>query len=171
MIEYELRRSKRRTLSVEVDREAKLIVRAPLHMPQKAIDDFLQSHIEWIEKHISQRKEKIAAAPKEPTEDETLALRQKAYDVLSQKTAHYAAQMGVTYTHIGITSAKGRYGSCSKQGRINYSWRLMLQDEATWDYIVVHELCHLTHFDHSKAFWQMVEKYLPDYKERKALLK
>lgn len=171
MIEYELRRSTRRTLSVEVNREAKLVVHAPLHLPQKAIDDFLLSHIDWIDEHIKKQKEKIASAPKEPTESEISSLREKAYAVLSEKTAYYAAQMGVTYSRVGITSAKGRYGSCSKQGRINYSWRLMLQDEPTWDYIVVHELCHLIHFDHSKAFWQTVEKYLPDYKERQKLLK
>ena len=79
--------------------------------------------------------------------------------------------MGVAYTHIGITSAKTRFGSCSKKGSINYSYRLMLYPSAAWDYVVVHELAHLIHFDHSSAFWQTVAETLPDYKERAALLK
>jgi predicted metal-dependent hydrolase len=64
-----------------------------------------------------------------------------------------------------------RFGSCSKKGSINYSYRLMLYPSAAWDYVVVHELAHRKHFDHSRAFWQTVAETLPDYKERAALLK
>ena len=168
--EYELRRSKRRTLSIEVNREAKLIVRAPLCMPTAQIEAFVSAHAAWIAEKQEKAQAKLARTP-ELSEDEIAALKAKALTVLTEKAAYYAAKMGVTYTHIGITNAKRRFGSCSAKGSINYAWRLMLYPEETWDYIVVHELCHLKHFDHSRAFWQMVETYLPDYKERAKLLK
>ena len=167
---YELRRTKRRTLSLEISREAKLIVHAPLHIPLSQIEAFIMAHARWITEKQEKAKARLAAMPA-LSEDEINALKKKAKRILTEKTEQYAAKMGVTYTRIGITSAKGRFGSCSAKGSINYSYRLMLYPEAAWDYIVVHELCHLKHFDHSKAFWQMVEAYLPDYKERATLLK
>lgn len=165
---YELRRSGRRTLSIEINREAKLIVHAPNRMTVTEIEKFIASHLTWIEE-----KQRIAVGKirPEPGKSEIAALKEKAAEILTAKTEYYAALMGVSYAHIGITSAKGRFGSCSKKGRINYSWRLMQYPPAAWDYVVVHELCHLTHFDHSPLFWQSVEKYLPDYKERQKLLK
>ena len=168
MIEYELRRSKRRTLSIEINSEAKLIVHAPNRMPITQIESFIVSHTAWITEKQEKTKSKMLPAL---SESEISALKEKARAILTEKTEYYAALMGVTYSHIGISSAKTRFGSCSKKGSINYSWRLMLYPPASWDYVVVHELCHLVHFDHSKAFWQTVSKYLPDYKERAKLLK
>lgn len=165
---YELRRTSRRTLSIEVNREAKVIVHAPNRMPTAQIEAFLQKHAAWIAE--KQEKAKARMLP-ELTDAEIQAYKEKARTVLAEKTAYYAAKMGVTYTHIGITSAKTRFGSCSKKGSINYSYRLMLFPEAAWDYVVVHELCHRKHFNHSKAFWQTVASILPDYKERAKLLK
>ena len=168
MTEYELRRSKRRTLSIEVNREAKVIVHAPLRMPLEQIENFISTHLGWIEEKQEKAKAKILP---ELSENEIAEFKEKAKSVLTALTEKYAAKMGVAYEHVGITSAKTRFGSCSKKGSINYSWRLMQYPKETWDYVVVHELCHLIHFDHSKVFWQTVERYLPDYKERQKLLK
>ncbi len=167
---YELRRTARRTLSVEVSRDAILIAHAPLHMPKNQIDAFIEAHSAWIREKLQRARARCAAMPP-PSDAEIVAYKEKAFAVLSKKTADYAAKMGVTYTRIGITDAKGRFGSCSAKGSINYSWRLMRYPEAAWDYVVVHELCHLLHFDHSQAFWQTVAHYLPDYKARASLLK
>ncbi len=167
---YELRRTKRRTLSLEISREAKLIVHAPMRMPIEQIEAFIMAHARWIAEKQEKAKARLTATPVLP-ESEIKTLKEKARTVLTEKTEQYAAKMGVRYTHVGITSAQTRFGSCSAKGSINYSYRLMLYPDAVWDYIVVHELCHLKHFDHSKAFWQTVETYLPDYKERAALLK
>lgn len=166
--DYELRRTKRRTLSIEVNREAKVIVHAPNRMPLMEIEAFVRSRTEWIEKTQARVRGRMRL---EPSEAEVFALKEKARTVLTDLTARYAEKMGVTFTRVGITSAKTRFGSCSKKGSINYSWRLMLYPSAAWDYVVVHELCHLKHFDHSHAFWQAVAETLPDYKERAALLK
>jgi predicted metal-dependent hydrolase len=83
----------------------------------------------------------------------------------------YAAIMGVFPEHVSINSAKTRFGSCSSKKRLNFSCRLMTYDERAIDYVVVHELAHLKHLNHSKDFWAFVEKFMPDYKERKKLLK
>lgn len=166
--DYELRRTKRRTLSIEVNREAKVIIHAPNRMPIVQIEAFVQSRADWIVR--TQAKVRAKMLP-ELSDSEIAELKDRARAILVEKTEHYAAKMGVTYTRIGITSAKTRLGSCSRKGSINYSYRLMLYPPATWDYVVVHELCHLKHFDHSRAFWQTVAAILPDYKERAALLK
>ena len=79
--------------------------------------------------------------------------------------------MGLKYSRITITSAETRFGSCSSKGNISYSYRLMLYPEAAREYVVVHELAHLLEMNHSKKFYAIVERYLPDYKERRRMLK
>ena len=79
--------------------------------------------------------------------------------------------MGVDYGHISITSAKTRFGSCSSKGNIAFSYRLMLYPEAAVDYVVVHELAHRKEMNHSRAFYKLIEEILPDYKQRRKLLK
>ncbi|MCL2054684.1 MAG: M48 family metallopeptidase [Oscillospiraceae bacterium] len=97
--------------------------------------------------------------------------------VLIDKTMAYAKRMNVTPCAVKINSAKGRWGSCSSVGctgglkNINYSWRLITVDDFAMDYVIVHELAHITQMNHSTGFWELVESVLPDYKERKARLK
>ena len=79
--------------------------------------------------------------------------------------------MGLKHGRITITSAKTRFGSCSSKGNISYSYLLMTYPEAAREYVVVHELAHLVHMNHSAAFYSLVEQYMPDYKARRKLLK
>ena len=79
--------------------------------------------------------------------------------------------LGVTPTGIKITSAKKRFGSCNGKNSICFSLYLMQYPQAAIDYVVVHELCHIRHHDHSPAFYRLVESVLPDYKERERLLR
>ena len=91
--------------------------------------------------------------------------------MLSAKAEYYSALMGVDFGRISIMSAKTRFGSCSSKGNIAFSYRLMLYPEAAVDYVVVHELAHRKEMNHSKAFYKIVEDILPDYKERRKLLR
>ena len=170
MHDYTLIRSARRTLAIEIDREANLIVRAPNRMPRYEIEAFLCKHAPWIAE-----KRAVAASKRDAfstlSDAEIAALREKARDVLPALTAQYAARMGLTYRSVKITNAKSRFGSCGKNGNICYALRLMLYPAETWDYVVVHELCHLKHFDHSRAFYAMLEGVLPDYRVRRNRLK
>jgi predicted metal-dependent hydrolase len=97
--------------------------------------------------------------------------KQVARQILSHKTFYFAAQMGVMPQAVKINSAKTRWGSCSAKKKINYSWRLIMAEEAAIDYVVVHELAHLIEMNHSPRFWGIVAMVFSDYKQRQARLK
>ena len=98
-------------------------------------------------------------------------LRALAKEYIPKRVEYYSKVMGVTPAAVKINSAKTRFGSCSAKNSLNFSLYLMLYDKAAIDYVVVHELCHITVKNHSAEFYRLVEKYMPDYKLRKKLLK
>lgn len=170
MTPYELVRSDRRTLAVEITRDCRVLVRAPRRMPRSQIDAFVAGRERWITEHMERQRQRLAAHP-EPTEAEREACVRRAREVLPRRAAHYAALMGVRPAGITITGARTRFGSCNSQGRICFSWRLMLYPEEAIDYVVVHELAHLRHMDHSERFYGEVARVLPDWQRRRALLR
>ena len=162
-MEYRLVRSSRRTVCIELDRLGHITVRAPHRMPLTEIEAFVGSRAAWVEKH----RARLAETARPPLgEEEILMLRRLAKEVLPARTAYFAALMGIEYTGVGITSAKKRLGSCSSLGRISYSYRLMQYPERVIDYVVVHELAHRKEMNHSTRFYAVIEKILPDYRER-----
>ena len=167
---YKVIYSRRRTMQLEISREAEVIVRAPMGTADKKIKLFLEQHRDWIAEHLARREKWMAAHP-EPTEEEKKALIARAKAYLPRRTMEIAAVMGVEPTGIRITSARTRFGSCSAKNSICYSWRLMQHPKAAVDYVVVHELAHILHKDHSREFYRTVERYMPDYRERQKLLK
>lgn len=97
--------------------------------------------------------------------------KQKATTILIEKALYYSKLMGVTPSSIKVNSAKTRWGSCSGKNSINFSWLLILADDSAIDYVVVHELAHIIEHNHSKKFWLVVEKIMPDYKTKQQGLK
>jgi predicted metal-dependent hydrolase len=168
-VEYALSRSARKTLSVEVTRAGLVLVRAPLRAGKPEIEAFLHAHADWIIDHIEQRKRQAERLP-ELSEAEITRLKQAAKELLPQRVAYFGEKMGLSPTGIKITSAEKRFGSCSPQNGICFSWRLMRYPQEAIDYVVVHELAHIRHKNHGKAFYACVAEVLPDYKKRKALL-
>lgn len=169
-ISIELKRQRRKTLAITVTEEGRLQVKAPLCMPEREIERFLQQREYWIYKQmkrmLQQNKNKI-----ERSEMEELALRQQAEKVLRERTEYYSKKLGVTCQAIRIGDQKTFWGSCSSRGRISYNWHLILMPERILDYVVVHELCHLVQMNHSSAFWSLLEGVIPDYKECRKWLK
>lgn len=164
MISYEIIRSRRKTLALQVDKEGKVFVRAPLRYPVSEIGKFVERHEAWIEKKLAEVEKRQSSLPVLSTEEEQ-AYREQARRVLDEKTAYYAGKMGVTYGRISIRGQKTRWGSCSLKGNLNYNWKLMLCPDRIQDYVVVHELAHRKEMNHSKAFYRIVEEILPDYRE------
>ena len=87
-----------------------------------------------------------------------------------KRTMEIGAHMNIVPAAVKINSAKTRWGSCTSEGNLNFSWRLMMADDTLIDYVIVHELCHLWELNHSDRFWALVADVLPDYKKRRAAL-
>lgn len=167
---YELIRSRRRTLALEVTAEGRLLVRAPQRCAKARIDTFVQSHAAWIEKHVALQRRRAAARPPAPTEAEIQALKDRAREVLPGKVAEWSEKMGLVPTGVTITQARKRYGSCSARNRLCFSCFLMNCPEEAVELVVVHELCHIREKNHGPGFYALLERYLPDWRERKKRL-
>ena len=89
---------------------------------------------------------------------------------LPARIEHYAPRLGVRPSRVTIRGQRSRWGSCSTRGTVSLNWRLMMAPSSLADYVVVHELCHLRHMNHSPRFWAMVGTVVPDYRERRRRL-
>lgn len=169
---YKLIRSDRRTLAMELSPEGELLLRAPRRMPVREIERFIESHEIWIRKHRERIRQRTAFAEAHfATEEQIENLIRLAKEILPEKTDRWAEIMGVTPMGVRITRAQKRFGSCSAENRIAYSYRLMAYPEEVIDYVVVHELAHIRHKNHSSDFYAFVARFLPDYKRRESILK
>lgn len=167
---YRLIRSDRKSISVSLAEDRTLIVRIPRRMTAREAERFLCQNEARIASLIDRESTRRDALPLYKDED-IPALTEKAMAILPSKLRQYAEEMAVQPTACKITAAKKRFGSCNSKGTICLSCFLMLFPEEAIDYVVVHELAHLVEMNHSRSFWAIVEKTLPDYKAREALLK
>lgn len=169
-MEYKIIRSDRRTLSLQVNAEAEIVVRAPKKMKIGEIEKFVESNSAWIESKIEIVK-RIRALHPEPTEEERAAYIAAAKEYLPQRVAYYAEIMGVEPAGITVTGARTRFGSCSGKNRISFSWRIMEYSKELVDYVIVHELAHIKHHNHSREFYGFIATVMPDHRERSKKLK
>ena len=97
-------------------------------------------------------------------------IKARAKEYLPVRLRYRAYEMGIGYRDMRISGAKSKWGSCSETGMITLSWRLMMCPPESIEYVLIHELCHRLHMDHSKDFWAEVERFMPDYKKHKKWL-
>ena len=168
---YELIRSKRKSISIEISREAKIIVRAPLKMRKENVELFLLMKSKWIEEHLKNMENRIKDDKKPLSNEEIINLKKLANKEIPIRVEYYAKLMGVDYEKIAIRSQKTRFGSCSNNKNLNFNLAIMLMPSEIMDYVIVHELAHIKEMNHSKSFWLEVEKIIPNYKECRAYLK
>jgi len=167
---YTVIRSSRRTLAAEITRDAEVIIRAPRFVSQREIQAFVEKHSEWISTHLTKRLQSIEAHP-EPNADEAAVLKSRAAAEIPPRVKYYAELMSLSPAAVTITSARTRFGSCSANNRLCFSWRLMQYPQEAIDYVIVHELAHIVHKNHSQRFYDLIAQHLPDWKERRNLLK
>lgn len=173
---YTVIKSRRKTCSISIDEECLITVRLPLSVSAKEAERFLQSKSRWLITHYLMLLEKKNSSPRSDlsaAQRDALENRYKkaAKEYIPKRVSYFQNLTGGNYNRITIRSQKTRWGSCSAKGNLSFNWRLMLAPPAVLDYVVVHELCHLTHMNHSAAFWQAVEEAYPDYKAARKWLK
>lgn len=98
-------------------------------------------------------------------------IKEQAAAKIALETSKLAELMGLRYNRVSIRDQKTKWGSCSKKGNLSFNWRLVLFPPRILRYVVIHELCHLKHFNHSPRFWKLVEQYDPTYRDAIAWLK
>lgn len=168
---YELKRSKRKTISIKVSLDGTITVYAPLKTSGKTIDAFVEKNSEWIENALQKVRTRREIADRYAIEEKDIpAFKKSAKLYLPDRTFYWAKIMGLEPSYVHITSAEKRYGSCNSNKGICYSYRLMAYPADVIDYVIIHELAHIKHMNHSAAFYALIEKYMPDYREKQNIL-
>lgn len=163
-IKINIIRTDRKTLSIQLKHD-EIIARAPLRMKDKEIYNFIEFKKAWIEKHLAaiSEREKVLDDVQPFTQEEINALAEKAKKIIPERVRYYAPRIGVTYNRITIRCQRTRWGSCSSKGNLNFNCLLALFPFEVIDSVVVHELCHRKHMNHSPQFYAEIEKVFPEY--------
>ena len=207
MLEYTLKRSRRKTLAAYVLDDGTIEVRAPMKLSEAAINKFISERENTLRKYIAAQIEKsekksgfevktgsrilflggeceIKRGEKTEIKDgvffvtegnvknQVVALyRLAAERIIRERVMYFSQIMNRAPESVKMNSAKTRWGSCSAKGTLNFSWFLVMANPKAVDYVVIHELSHMKHMNHSDAFWHEVAKYEPEYKQRRMELK
>lgn len=166
----------------------KIFVNVPYFYTQQHISQLLQTHNEWIEKHLQkmmQNNTKIQDILYEH-EDEILIfgvwqkidknltkkyLKKILFEYINSEVAKKANEMGLEYGKINIRENKSTLGSCSRENNLNFSLLLVCANPELIDYVIIHELSHIIHKNHSRSFWECVGNYCQDWKQKRSDLK
>lgn len=166
-------RSARRSISAEIAQNGLVLVRAPQRMPEYEIVRFLREKSAAIERMVVKYRSVMREAAAQPpfSADDLKEMAQQALKIIPERVKYYAEKIGVTYGRITIRNQKTRWGSCTAEGNLNFNCLLMQAPPEVLDSVVVHELCHRLHPNHSKAFYAEVYRVFPEYERCHAWLK
>ncbi|HYA93257.1 MAG TPA: SprT family zinc-dependent metalloprotease [Thermodesulfobacteriota bacterium] len=216
-LSYHLIRSKkrRRTVSLQIKEDGKIVIMAPFHTPKWEIERFIRGKQWWIVEKISEKEKQAKEAKKMylpgekflylgewyPLEihesnhkeaplrlsfgnfilnkdriEEARDLfvewyKKEAEEKIAERVNYYNRSVHLFPKGIRITGAKSRWGSCSRDNRLSFSWRIIMASLATIDYVLIHELVHIREKNHSKKFWTTLESILPDYRKHRLWLR
>lgn len=218
-IDYQVVRSPRATADIVVERDGRIIVRAPAHLPDERVEDIVEAKRYWIYKALAEWRDLnatrvlreyrngegflylgrsyrllLTTGQHEPlllkggrfclrrdvVEPGDMAAAQSVFrdyyiarglERITDRVNYYAPKIGVKPAGIDVRELGHRWASCSPKGRLAFHWKCMMAPQTIIDYIVVHELCHFHHLDHTDAFWNEVDKIMPAYGERKEWLR
>lgn len=160
-------RSFRKSVSFSFSEDGELIVAAPIFLNNQKILEILSQNRDKIEK-MKARKEAFSRQINSISEEKLI---EKAKEKIESRLPFWEEKLGLFPKSVKITSAKGRYGSCSEKGSICFSKYLFLRTDKEIDYVFVHELAHLKEMNHGENFYKIIESVMPDYKIYKASLK
>lgn len=172
-ITYIIQKSRRRSISVSVMTDNRVLVKAPYGTSECTVQEFLLSKKDWITKHLEKQNREEAKAESLGllSADEIKQIKKQARKIIPQRVEYWANKIGVTYGRIAIRLQSSRWGSCAQNGNLNFNCLLVLMPGEILDSVVVHELCHRKHMNHSKEFYAEIDRVFPDYKRCNKWLK
>ena len=209
-MKYQIIRSKRKTLSLQINQDAELIIRAPQRLAEKDIQAFVVEKSHWIERKQQQVKSQLSEKYRFEEGEKFLYLgnnypltlsrnkdplsfngeafelgvdfneaptvfkewyKQKFREIALPRIDYFANQHNLIFNDVRLKAQKTLWGSCSSDNNLNFNYLLMMAPMSVIDYVIVHELSHTVHKNHSSDFWGLVESILPEYKSAKKWLK
>lgn len=169
MQQYELKHSKRaRYMRLAVWPGGAVVVTVPHGSSTYIVERFMRDHADWIDRSV-RRMRHVKALPRGTRTYKTHkeATRALVHERIARWNAHY----GFSFERVAIKDTKTLWGSCSRRGNLNFSYKLLFLPLELVDYVVVHELCHLKERNHAPAFWRLVAQTIPDYAQRRRELR
>ncbi|MBP5493190.1 MAG: M48 family metallopeptidase [Clostridiales bacterium] len=161
-----IRYGKLKRLRIHLDENGRVVAHAPKRVTLKEIDQFIESNLDWIDKQRRKQLTKVRL----PRIDEA-EQRRKARIIKARASAFLAVYDGKKPSRIFVRNMSSRWGSCSSKGNISLNVYLLDVEPELFEYVLIHELSHLYHMNHSRAFWAQVARYCPDYKACRAALR
>lgn len=162
MEDYKIIRSSRKTIALHIEKDLSLTVKAPYFVSESVIAREVAKHSDWINRTREKIKNSPSLSAESLTDEQIFELKRRAQTYLPQRVDYWSRRTGLSYSYVKITSAERRFGSCNSKRGICLSYRLMLYPAEAIDYVIVHELCHTVHMNHSPQFYALVDSILPD---------
>ena len=156
--EYEIKYSKIKNIYIQI-KDGKVIVKAPRRVSKKEIEKILEQKSEWIQKAVEKETKKQEKKP--------LYTKEEFKEIVEKNANELIKQTALVPNKITIKKIKYAWGSCSSKKNITINLKLIKYSEQAIRYVILHEFCHIKYMNHSKDFWNLVEKYMPDYKQVK----
>jgi len=171
-VTYTLRKSKRaRRMRLAVYCDGSIVVTTPFDLKEPVAERFIREKSEWLFSKIAFFKQFKGHAIARYSQKDYLKYKNDAYEIAVERVNHFNNLCKFNFNRINIKNQKTRWGSCSRKGNLNFNYKIALLPQPLSDYIIVHELCHLREFNHSKRFWKLVAKVIPEYAEIRSELK
>ena len=163
-LEYSLKESDRaKTIRITIHHDGSVIVTKPKRANIENVEKFLILKSRWIFEKVEWFKNRSSLPILKSSKKEYLENKDKALQIAKYRIDYFNKYYNFQFKNITIKNQKTRWGSCSRKGNLNFNYKIALLPQDMADYIIVHELCHLKEFNHSKRFWDLVRETVPDY--------
>lgn len=157
-IQYEITYSKIKNIYIQI-KEGKVLIKAPKRISKKELETIIEQKKDWIEKNLEKEKKK--------QEKKQLYTQEQFKQIIEKNANELIKETGLIPNKIRIKDIKYAWGSCSSNKNITINQKLIAYSEIAIRYVILHELCHLKYMNHSKEFWDLVQRYMPEYKQVK----
>ena len=155
-IEYQIKYSKIKNIYIQI-KNGQAIIKAPKRVSKKEIEKLIEQKAEWIKKGLEKEKQKQSK--------QALYTKEEFKQIVTSNAKKLINETGLIPNKITIKQIKYAWGSCSSKKNITINLELIKYSQKAIRYVILHELCHIKHMNHSKEFWKLVEKYMPEYKK------
>lgn len=166
VVNYSIRRSRRaKRMRLAVYCDGNFVVTVPAGLHESSIEHYIVQKSKWVLTKLDFFTRNSLAKTVRLTDQDYEKYKDKALQITIDRVNHFNKRFGYTFNKIIIKNQKTRWGSCSKKKNLNFNFKVILLPNDLRDYIIVHELCHLKEFNHSRRYWNLVQMMLPNYKK------